>query len=113
MSFSIKDTKFIKLVTGEEIIAMVQSTFSGDSYNLRYPMSAYPNEQGEYVFVPFCGVAEFTEMTIEKSNVLCGPFDVQEAFVEAYAGIVGKQEAYEKEQESSIFVPNQSIVMPK
>lgn len=113
MTLLIDQVKVIKLVTGEELISIATTRVQGSKTDhiLKYPMSTYPTQEGTYVFVPFCGIAETDEVVIPDDKLLCAPLTVQTAFFDEYAKIVAAQQSIEKEP--SVFVPEASgIVYP-
>ena len=112
MSIKIEQVKVFKLTTGEELISITSGTLANDSHVLSYPMSTYPTQDGTYMFVPFCGIAETAQVVIPADKLVCEPLPIQEAFFVEYSKIVDAQKSVEAEQ-SAIAVPKSGIVIPK
>ncbi|AUS02948.1 hypothetical protein NVP2275O_367 [Vibrio phage 2.275.O._10N.286.54.E11] len=112
MELSLNDVQVVKLTTGEELITMVRANHTETEYTLKYPMSTYPTQEGEYIFVPFCGIADTVEVVVSADKLVCKPLPLQEAFLEQYAAIVAAQELHDKNTSDVIVPESQGIVIP-
>ena len=100
------DVRVLKLMSGEELVGEVIATdMISKNVTMKYPLVCLPTQDGQMVFMPFCGTADTDSVVIRNTSLICDPLPAQEEIAIQYERMVTP-----KEQPSNIYVPSGKII---